>query len=70
MGEILEEGDKDDGEKKEGGEGEEGAEKPGAAEKEGATEDPAVVKEVQCVCGNWKSGQLRLSNSMNEIGQM
>ena len=44
MGEILEEGDKDDGEKKEG---EEGADKPATSEKkDGATEEPAVLKEV------------------------
>ena len=47
MGEILEEGDKDDGEKKEGGEVEEGADKPATTEKkDGGTEEPAVVKEV------------------------
>ena len=47
MGEILEEGDKADGEKKEGGEGEEGADNLATMEKkEGVTEEPAVVKEV------------------------
>ena len=47
MGEILEEGDKDDGEKKVGEEGEEGADKPATTEKkEGASEDSTAVKEV------------------------
>ena len=48
MGEILEEGDKDDGEKKEGAEGEEGAEKAPSEKKDGSTEDATVAKEVRC----------------------
>ena len=47
MGEILEEGDKDE-EKKEGGEGQEGTEKTTTDMKEGGTEDAAAIKEV-CV---------------------
>ena len=55
MGEILEEGDKADGEKKEGGEGEEGTDKP--ATMEGVTEEPAVlVKEVLV----WNHGSCNL----------
>ena len=48
MGEILEEGDKDE-EKKESGEGQEGTEKATTEKKEGGTEDAAAIKEV-CVC--------------------
>ena len=47
MGEILEEGDKDD-EKKDGGEGQEGTDKNTTEKKEGSTEDAAAIKEV-CV---------------------
>ncbi|XP_078372473.1 androglobin-like isoform X6 [Oculina patagonica] len=45
MGEILEEGDKGDEEKKEDGEGEEGTEKPATEKKEGGTEETAAIKE-------------------------
>jgi len=48
MGEILEEGDKDDEEKKDGGEGQEGTEKTTTEKKEGGTEDATAIKEV-CV---------------------
>ena len=48
MGEIQEEGDKDNEEKKEGGEGEEGAEKPATEKKDGSSEETSAVKEVRC----------------------
>jgi len=48
MGEILEEGDKDDEEKKGGGEGQEGTEKNSTESREGGNEDAAAIKEV---CG-------------------
>lgn len=47
MGEIQEEGDKDDGEKLECGEGEEGAEKVPSEKKDGGTDEATAVKEVQ-----------------------
>ena len=46
MGEILEEGDKDNGEKTEGGEGEDVAEKTAGEKREGLSDDGAAVKEV------------------------
>lgn len=46
MGEILEEGDKDNGEKTEGGEGEDVAEKTSGEKREGLSDDGAAVKEV------------------------
>lgn len=51
MGEILEEVDKDDEEKKDAGEGQEGTEKTTTERKEGGSEDAAAIKEV-CVCVN------------------
>lgn len=45
MGEILEEGDKDNGEKTEGGEGEDVAEKTSGEKREGLSDDGAAVKE-------------------------
>ena len=58
MGEILEEGDKADGEKKESAEGEEGADKPISTEKkEGVTEEPAVVNKEVLV---WNHGSCNL----------
>jgi len=48
MGEILEEGDKDDEEKKGGTEGQEGTEKNTAESREGGNEVATVIKEV-CV---------------------
>lgn len=47
MGEILEEGDKDDEEKKDGGQGQEGTEKTATEKKEGGSEDAAAIKEVR-----------------------
>lgn len=49
MGEILEEVDKDDEEKKDAGEGQEGTEKTTTERKEGGSENAAAIKEV-CVC--------------------
>lgn len=49
MGEILEEVDKDDEEKKDAGEGQEGTEKTTTERKEGGSDDAAAIKEV-CVC--------------------
>ena len=46
MGEILEEGDKDDEQKKEGGDGQEGTEKITTEKKEAGNEDGAAIKDV------------------------
>lgn len=46
MGEIFEEGDKDNGEKIEGGEGEDVVEKILGEKREGFSDDGVVVKEV------------------------
>ena len=49
MGEILEEGDKDDEGKKDGGEGQEGTENTTTENKEGGTEDATTAIKEVCV---------------------
>ena len=53
MGEILEEGDKDDEQKKEGGDGQEGTEKITTEKKEAGNEDvAAAIKDVSAYVNN------------------
>ena len=52
MGEILEEGDKDDEQKKEGGDGQEGTEKITTEKKEAGNEDAAAIRDVSAYVNN------------------